>query len=85
MVLDLGCGEGELYEKMNKFVNVRCFDLVAKKEFVEVADIADLPVSGSTADACVFCLSLMGVNYIEFIIEAKRVLKETGELLIAEV
>ena len=33
----------------------------------------------------VFCLSLMGTNYIEFLLEAKRVLKVGGELIIAEV
>ncbi len=46
---------------------MRSFDLVAKKEYVEVADIANLPVNDQTADACVFCLSLMGVNYLDFI------------------
>jgi ribosomal RNA-processing protein 8 len=50
-----------------------------------VADIAKLPVSNRSVDICVFCLSLMGTNYINFLQEARRVLKSNGELLIAEV
>lgn len=52
---------------MSSFTKVRSFDLVAKKEFVEIADISNLPVKDKQADACVFCLSLMGTNYIEFL------------------
>jgi hypothetical protein len=36
-------------------------------------------------DVAVFCLSLMGTNYVDFIREAHRVLKEGSELKIAEV
>jgi ribosomal RNA-processing protein 8 len=36
-------------------------------------------------DAAVFCLSLMGVNYIDFIIEAHKKLKNGGLLMICEV
>lgn len=85
LILDLGCGEAELQEKMQPQTSVRSFDLVAKKPFVEIADIAHLPVESGSADACVFCLSLMGTNYLDFIQEAKRVLHNNGELLIAEV
>ena len=82
----MGCGDGELQEKLQGIAQVRSFDLVAKKPFIEVADIANLPVPESTADYCVFCLSLMGTNYLDFLIEANRVLKKGhSELLIAEV
>lgn len=64
---------------------VRSFDLVAQKECVEVADIAHLPLGDKCADVAVFCLSLMGLNYLDFLEEAARVLKDSGELLIAEV
>lgn len=37
------------------------------------------------ADVVVFCLSLMGTNWVEMIAEAWRVLRPDGELLIAEV
>lgn len=52
---------------MIQYAQVRSFDLVAKKDFVEVADIAKLPVDSSTANVCVFSLSLMGLNYIDFL------------------
>ena len=41
--------------------------------------------NGAVVDAAVFCLSLMGTNWLEMIIEARRVLRENGELVIAEV
>jgi ribosomal RNA-processing protein 8 len=52
---------------MHNLAKVRSFDLVAKKEFVEIADIAHLPVKDKSVDICVFCLSLMGTNYINFL------------------
>lgn len=50
-----------------------------------MADIAHLPLKSATQHYAVFCLSLMGTNYIEFVVEALRVLKESGRLIIAEV
>ena len=32
----------------------------------------------------VFCLSLMGTNYVDFIKEASRVLKKGGKLFVGE-
>lgn len=85
-MIDLGCGEGELQEKLSKVSKkVRSFDLVAKKSYVEIADIAHLPINSNSIDFCVFCLSLMGTNYLDFLKEARRVLKNNSELLIAEV
>jgi ribosomal RNA-processing protein 8 len=64
LVLDLGCGEAELQQRMKGRARVRSFDLVARKPWVEVADVRSLPVKDGEADVCVFCLSLMGTNYI---------------------
>lgn len=61
------------------------FDMVKKKDFIIKADIKKLPLEDQCADAAVFCLSLMGVNYIEFILEATRILRTGGSLFIAEV
>ena len=44
-----------------------------------------MPLSTNSLDIAVFSLSLMGTNYIDFIIEANRVLRNKGTLLIAEV
>ena len=62
-VLDLGCGDGQLeeYFSQNPHQNVKrvvSYDLQAKKPFVKVADIANLPRKEDSADVCVFSLSL---------------------------
>jgi ribosomal RNA-processing protein 8 len=36
-------------------------------------------------DICIFCLSLMGTNFPDFLREANRVLKPGGKLFVAEV
>ncbi|CAB4437057.1 unnamed protein product [Rhizophagus irregularis] len=83
IVADLGCGEGKIgLEAPNKVLS---FDLVAKHDKVIVCDIAKLPIPDSFFDIVIFCLSLMGTNYVEFLKEAYRVLKPSGELKIAEV
>ncbi|CAB4486799.1 unnamed protein product [Rhizophagus irregularis] len=83
IVADLGCGEGKIgLESPNKVLS---FDLVAKHDKVIVCDIAKLPIPDSFFDIVIFCLSLMGTNYVEFLKEAYRVLKPSGELKIAEV
>ncbi|PWY98990.1 hypothetical protein BCV70DRAFT_122256 [Testicularia cyperi] len=50
----------------------------------------DEPTQGSNnapgiVDVAVFCLSLMGTNWVQMIVESRRVLREGGELIIAEV
>ena len=72
MALDLGCGEGRLYEylqlkRKSLSQNLRSFDLQATKNFIEVCDIKNLPVETNSSDLTVFCLSLMGTNYSEFL------------------
>jgi len=57
---------------------VLSFDLVAVKSFIKEADIANLPIKDGSVQMCVFCLSLMGTNYLAFIQEAWRVLGESG-------
>ncbi|CAG8751373.1 14785_t:CDS:2, partial [Dentiscutata heterogama] len=44
-----------------------------------------LPIPNSLFDIAIFCLSLMGTNYVDFLKEAYRTLKPKGELRIAEV
>jgi Hypothetical methyltransferase len=61
--LDLGCGEGRIQEyfEANPHNNVKrvvSYDLCAKKPFIKVADIANLPRKEDSADVCIFSLSL---------------------------
>lgn len=87
-IIDLGCGEAKISEallKNNPNTDIRSYDLIAINDRVTVCDIRNLPISKSSIDVCIFCLSLMGTNYIEFLIEANRVLKTNGYLFIAEI
>ncbi|XP_076939773.1 ribosomal RNA-processing protein 8-like [Bidens hawaiensis] len=60
-------------------------DLVAKDPSVIACDMSKTPLDSSSIDVAVFCLSLMGTDFPNFIKEAHRVLKQNGWLLIAEV
>ncbi|MCJ1370692.1 25S rRNA (adenine645-N1)-methyltransferase [Loxospora ochrophaea] len=73
-------------------LSIQSFDLSAKtglhgadNPLVTVADIRHLQLDDNSADIAIFCLSLMGTNWIEFIEEAWRVLRWGGECWIAEV
>ena len=54
-------------------------------EHIIQTDIADVPVEDETVDVGVFCLSLMGTNFPDFLVEANRALKPRGKLFVAEV
>ena len=83
IIADMGCGDAKLAQSVpNK---VHSFDLVAGNEHIVAADIAHVPLDSNAVDVVVFCLSLMGVNIVDFITEAHRILKPTGILKIAEV
>jgi ribosomal RNA-processing protein 8 len=47
--------------------------------------VKQVPLEDGVLDCVVFCLSLMGTNYGEFIKEAYRVLRMNGVLVIAEI
>lgn len=88
--VDLGCGEGRLYEYLNAkrkdlVKNFRCFDLQKTKPFIEVCDISNLKMDSESIDFVVFCLSLMGTNFGQFLKEASRVLNLQGTCIILEV
>ncbi len=91
-IADLGCGDAPLaraFQTTLKALNLQFhnFDLHTPNSFVTKADIANLPLRHGEADIVVFCLSLMGTNWISFIEEGWRVLRGDGkgELWVAEV
>ncbi|KAL6053761.1 25S rRNA (adenine645-N1)-methyltransferase [Balamuthia mandrillaris] len=84
-IADFGCGEAKIGATLGKKHTVYSFDLVAVNEHVTACDIANVPLENESVDVAIFCLSLMGSNFMDFLEEAHRVLKPGGRLKIAEV
>ncbi|CAH2236612.1 jg16451 [Pararge aegeria aegeria] len=82
-IADMGCGEAELSKRVSQ--TVRSFDLVATVPGVEACDMARTPLLARSMDVAVYCLALMGTELTQYLLEANRVLKPGGHLLIAEV
>lgn len=83
VVADMGCGDARLASSCSN--KVHSFDLVSTKPHVIACDIAHTPLSAESCDIVVFCLSLMGSNFVDFLKEAHRILKLGGHLRISEV
>lgn len=89
-VADLGCGDAHLAASLSgdlkKFkLKILSYDLAAPNPLVTQADIKNLPLKDGSVDIAVFCLALMGTNWIDFVEEAWRGLKWKGELWVAEI
>ncbi|KUJ06266.1 uncharacterized protein LY89DRAFT_692602 [Mollisia scopiformis] len=89
-IADLGCGDATLAIRLQPFVKkldlkIKSFDLQAPNPHVQIADIANLPLPDTSVDVAIFCLALMGTNWIDFIEEAFRILRWKGELWVAEI
>lgn len=92
-IIDLGCGEAFIAKELNehsiknklKDRYIKSFDIQSLNDRVTISDIKNLPLDNNSIDIAIFCLSLMGKNFIEFIIEANRVLKKKGVLFVAEI
>ena len=79
---DFGCGEAKLAALLpNK---VYSFDHIAINEKVLACDITHTPIDDGALDVAVFSLSLMGLNYADYLKEAYRTLRFGGLLKIAE-
>lgn len=100
VVADMGCGEAQLALDINNFFKshnksakkfqkksckVHSFDLKKANERITVADIRNVPLPDESCTIVVFCLALMGTNFLDFINEAYRILAPRGELWIAEI
>ncbi|KAG4439480.1 hypothetical protein IFR05_005016 [Cadophora sp. M221] len=87
---DLGCGDAALATKLQPDLKklklrIHSFDLQSPSPLVTKADIANLPLKDGSVDVAIFCLALMGTNWVDFIEEAFRILRWKGELWIAEI
>ncbi|KAG5929296.1 hypothetical protein E4U42_006362 [Claviceps africana] len=89
-IADLGCGDARLAASLQKessklHLDIKSFDLQSPSPLVTKADIANLPLEDGSVNVAIFCLALMGTNWIDFIEEAYRILHWKGELWIAEI
>jgi ribosomal RNA-processing protein 8 len=83
IVADFGCGEAHVAASIPQ--KCHSFDLCALNDRVTVCNMTDVPLPNDSVDVAVFCLSLMGTNIVDFLLEARRVLRVGGILKIAEV
>ncbi|KAE9363057.1 hypothetical protein N431DRAFT_423474 [Stipitochalara longipes BDJ] len=89
-IADLGCGDAALSTALQSVakklhLKLHSFDLQSPSPLVTKADIANLPLADGSVDIAIFCLALMGTNWIDFIEEAFRILRWKGELWVAEI
>ena len=73
IIADFGCGEAILADSI--FQTVHSFDLIAINSKVTACDISHTPLLMGSVNVVVFCLSLMGTNIKDYLLEANRVLK----------
>ena len=92
VIADLGCGDARIAHTLKvsgdtTTLNLKLlsYDLHAPSSLVTKADISALPLADNSMDVAIFCLALMGTNWLSFIEEAHRILHWKGELWIAEI
>ena len=92
VIADLGCGDARLARTLKESgdttslnLKLLSYDLHSPSPLVTKADISSLPLADGSVDVAIFCLALMGTNWISFIEEAHRILHWKGELWVAEI
>ena len=88
-VADLGCGEMLLADRLDAIApghnhSILGFDHVAVDDRVTACDIAQLDLADRSVDIAVLSLALMGINHVDYVAEAHRILRVDGQLWIAE-
>ena len=86
VIADLGCGMNQLKMLVKSYSQWYSFDHYSDDKTVIKADISNLKeyLSDNSIDAAVFCMSLWGINYMDYIKESYRYLKDGGIMYIAE-
>ncbi|KAF7990517.1 hypothetical protein HCN44_000322 [Aphidius gifuensis] len=83
VIADFGCGDAKLCEPVEQ--KVHSLDLVAVNDKVTACDMAHTSLLTISVNVVVFCLSFIGKNLADYLLEANRVLKQDGILKIADV
>lgn len=81
----LGGGKDVVIKNKKLDFEVHSFDLKKINDKITVADIKNVPMEDNSCSVVIFCLSLMGTNFLDFITEADRILIKGGELWITEI
>jgi superfamily II DNA or RNA helicase len=84
VVGDFGCGEAFIAQAVSARHQVHSFDHVALDPRVVACDISKVPLKDGVLDVAIFCLSLMGTNFTDYIREGRRCLRLDGLLHIWE-
>jgi superfamily II DNA or RNA helicase len=84
VVGDFGCGTAYLAEALKGHCKVHSFDHVAINDDVVACDMRHTPLEDGVLDIAIFSLSLTGINWREYLDEARRTLKIDGFLWIVE-
>ncbi|KAK4694048.1 hypothetical protein P7C71_g3470, partial [Lecanoromycetidae sp. Uapishka_2] len=96
-IADLGCGDAHLAGSLQPLkqalnLNLRSFDLAKGNTpnagLITVADISNLVAAGirdGSVDVAICCLSLMGTNWVEVVGECARIVRDGGEVWVAEI
>lgn len=81
---DFGCGEAKIAEALVGEHTIHSFDYIAVNEDVVECDMAHVPLEDGVLDAAIFSLSLMGVNFTDYLREAHRTMKLDAQIHIIE-
>jgi superfamily II DNA or RNA helicase len=84
-IADMGCGMNKLKSVLTNR-EVQGFDHYSEDSSVIQSDMSNLKgiVSDESYDVAVFCLSLWGTNYDDYFVEAHRILRLDGRMIIVE-
>jgi hypothetical protein len=75
---DFGCGEALIAAAVRERHYVYSFDHIAINDDVIACDMARTPLEAESLDVAIFCLSLMGSNFMDYLREAHRCLRIDG-------
>ena len=84
IIIDMGCGLAKLSTLIKKPNKVISIDHYSENPDVIQCDMKHTPLNDNETDITVFCLSLWGTNYLDYIKEAYRITSKRGFMYIVE-
>lgn len=84
IIADMGCGLAKLSTLIKEPNKVISIDHYSENPNVIQCDMKRTPINDNETDITVFCLSLWGTNYLDYIKEAYRITAKRGFMYIVE-